>query len=288
MSTILETATDVVATLAGHGPQHRYRQSVFDGNYDEGVCFDARRIRSEWEVDRQRYLSRVAASESLATEVPRLQAIAADVAKTLAEVESFARSPLPDSMTVAELRGKFTAAGAKIGDNTPAELSAVLQWYVDPMPAGHLGQLKSRAIRSQSAIGDCRSRVRQILGQTAADSRADSTKVSLIATDRRTSSDESRNVSQTLQARTAYQAAAGTECESHCSRRRPRPFHAGAASDGESKVQGVKRYMFRPAKTRPVVRNGCRKARRRRGERGGPGGVARLNAKLAEAHQAAL
>ena len=149
MSTILETATDVVATLAGHGPQHRYRQSVFDGNYDEGVCFDTRRIRSEWEVDRQRYLSRVAASESLATEVPRLQAIAAEAAKAVAEAENFC-SAIPDTMTVQQLRSTIHAANPKIRVNTVVELGTALQWFADTSPSGHLGSSKSKLIAASA------------------------------------------------------------------------------------------------------------------------------------------
>ena len=285
MSTILETATDVVATLAGHGPQHRYRQSVFDGNYDEGVCFDARRIRSEWEVDRQRYLSRVAASESLATEVPRLQAIAAEATKAVADAENFARLPLPDGLTIGELRARFAAAGAKITSNTPAELAATLQWYVNGMPNGHLGTLKSKAIRSQGAIADCRSRAEQTLYQTAPDVGPDHATLSL---QQRCEEIRRRIAARqpTLQAE-QHIAQQRTECEAIAAGEAPVPPMQGLTTEGKSEWL---RRTYRAARAKldelcdlVAGKADAEVANARDGEE-----LQRLTAKLAEAHRAAL
>ena len=68
-------------------------KSVARGECDETILFNGRKLKIEWDKDRAVYLSRVQAAETLTTEVPKLEAIAAETCAALTEVEAFAHAP---------------------------------------------------------------------------------------------------------------------------------------------------------------------------------------------------
>ena len=192
MSTILETATAAVATLAGHGPQQRYRQSVFDNVCDPGILFDSRRIEAEWRKDRSVYEARVKACETLKVEVPKLEEAAADVAKAVTEAEVFARSAIGDNVIIGDLRQRIHAANDKLPAGTPAELAAGLAFLCNIMPGGFIGTCKSRAIAARGAVESARTTAEQTLYRSAGDQRAGSCRAVIATTDRATESPHRR------------------------------------------------------------------------------------------------
>ncbi len=179
MSTILETATAAVATLAGQGPQHRYRQSVFDNVCDPGILFDSRRIEAEWRKDRSVYEARVKACETLNVDLPKLETAAVEAAAAATEAEGFAHATVADTMSIGQLRERICRANPKLTVAKVSELANALLWLSDPSPSGRIGTLKSASIRAQGSIVDCRDRARQTLIQTAVDQQPDSTLTAL-------------------------------------------------------------------------------------------------------------
>jgi hypothetical protein len=171
MATIMEETVDQPKAKVSRSDRKRYEQSVFSGQCDEGVLFAARRIRAEWEADRRTFLARREACKTLAERVPELDERARQAARAAAEAEAFARSAIPDTVTIADLRARISAAGPKLRVGTPAELAAALAWLGDTSPSGYLGRLKSGALAARAAVADSVNRARQVLSQTAADHR---------------------------------------------------------------------------------------------------------------------
>jgi hypothetical protein len=150
-----------------------YRESVFDGTCDEGTLFNARQIRAEWERDRRTYQARVRACEILTVDVPRLEKAVAETAKGLAEAETFARSPIPDSMSVAQLRERIRAVNPSLSAGSPDELAAGLLFLADTLPTGALGTLYLKAAAARNDLDDMRSRSRRTLIETGAETVVD-------------------------------------------------------------------------------------------------------------------
>ncbi len=175
MSTaILENETATVSKVS-RSAIRAYRESVARGECDETILFNGRKLKIEWDKDRTVYLSRVQACESLRVDLPKLEAAAAEAAKAVMEAKAFAGSPLPDNVTVGDLRQRLHAANYTVPVGTLTQLGTALQWFANSMPDGYLGRLGSSAIRSHAAVSDCRSRAEQVLYQSTPDQRPDST-----------------------------------------------------------------------------------------------------------------
>ena len=175
MSTVLENETVVAEKLGkpSRSAIKEYRQSVFDNVCDAAINFAARRIDAEWQQDRKTFERRQCACESLQIDLPALEAAANDAAKTAAQAEEFARALLPDNATIGQLRERIRAANEKALTGTPIELANALQFLSSMFPDGQIGRLKSAAIRSRGAISDCRDRARQTLIETADNTEPD-------------------------------------------------------------------------------------------------------------------
>lgn len=159
MSTILDTAVETVQNIveapSRSAARTAYRASVVTGQRDAAAG-------PEWDADRKRYTARLGACKTLAEDVPRLEARAAELAAAVADAESFARSPIGDDVTVADLRAKIRAIDPKILVGTPGELSAALQLLV----VGKFHQLTFALIQARGAVDDARERARRVLIET--------------------------------------------------------------------------------------------------------------------------
>ena len=177
MSTITEETAAEAAPKAkpSKAAIAAYRESVFSGQCDAQILFDARRIEAEWRSDRQTYLAREAAVASLRDELPRLQQKAAELAKQVGAAESFASSPIPDTVTVGELRDRLQGFKPPLKTGTPAELANALLRYVDAMPGGFVGAAKSAVVKAKGAVDSCRQRAEFTLRQTSVDGGQDAT-----------------------------------------------------------------------------------------------------------------
>jgi len=175
MATIMEeTSTEKLGKpKVSRSDRKAYQQSVLDNVCDSKINFAARRLDCEWRADRRTYEVRLQACKTLKEDVPELERVAAEAARAAAEAESFARSAVPNTLTVAELRARLHAAHPNLPASTPAELAQGLLFLVGTMPGQHIGNLKSKAISARSAVADTISRARQVLNQTAAEHRED-------------------------------------------------------------------------------------------------------------------
>jgi uncharacterized small protein (DUF1192 family) len=126
MSTVEETVSENATTV---DYEAAYKQSVFDGNLDGEILFQARRTQSEWNADRQVYESRVAAREKLNT-IPDLERAAAEAqakADTASDFISYIKSVLPDSETLGDIRTRLRAFIPDAKVDTIADLYDLLQ-----------------------------------------------------------------------------------------------------------------------------------------------------------------
>lgn len=167
--TTLDAPVPAVEPARGDSPSPAvlaYRESVFAGDCNEAILFDARRIRSEWERDRRIYERRLEAVRVLREELPRLQTDAAEAAQALADAEAFIASPLPDTATVGELRARITAADGTIPTGTFAELTRAMLHLADDMPNGFIGGLKSRVVRIRGQIDGTKRTNEELLRNT--------------------------------------------------------------------------------------------------------------------------
>lgn len=166
---ILATIGSGIKELASLPARHRYRQSVFDGTMpDEAVLVAARRIKAEWQRDRAVYLARNEAARALAEDCPRLQAAAEKLAAELQGTQTEARSPVPDSTSIGELRAKILAVFPKARVGTYGELAAALGIFTNTAMHGHLAKLKSKVRTAQEGVTTAKARAERVLFETAA------------------------------------------------------------------------------------------------------------------------
>ena len=118
---------------------------------DPAILFDGRKLKIEWERDRQTYEARAKACESLKTGVPRLEEAASKLPSGSTDAQTFATLPLADGVTTRDSRQTLQAAGFAGPTGTLAELAIALQWFANLMPDG-IFRLESFVLRSRMRL----------------------------------------------------------------------------------------------------------------------------------------
>jgi hypothetical protein len=160
MATVMTTDPAVNRTVKPRGPSPQavdaFAASVIADKFDEATCDAVYCTPQWWRNRRALYLSRVKANATL-TEVAATQEATASEA---ARVSEAAMQPLPDSLTLGEIRERVAAIDAKIPTQTIAQLAVAFGRWV-----AHVEQLHSKVRAGKQGAHDAKYAAEQFLFQ---------------------------------------------------------------------------------------------------------------------------